>query len=501
VTNHSVVIAGGGPTGLMLAGELALGGVDVVVVERRPNQELSGARALGISSRTIEVLDQRGIADRFLSAGQTAQITGFAVTRLDISDFPTRHNYGLALRQKHIERILAEWIAELEVPIHYAREITGFVQHDDVVEVTLADGESMRAQYLVGCDGGRSLIRKTAGIDFPGWDATTSNILAEVQMTERPPYGVHRSAAGMYAFGREEYEIKGSEIIYKEVGPIGVMVTEPNPNSTTEPTLEDLKKLLIAACGTDYGVHSPTWISRFTDATRQAATYRSGRVLLAGDAAHIHSPIGGQGLSTGVQDAVNLGWKLAQVIKGKSPDSLLHTYHAERHPVGARVLKITMAQVAFHREDDRTLAARDIVGDLLKMEEPRKHIAGMMSGLDIRYDLGDGHPLLGRRMPDLDVVTANGAQRVFNFLHNAQPVLLNFGAPSSIDIAPWSDRVQYVDAKYNGRWELPVLGEVVAPSAVLIRPDGYVAWVGEGTSERLTEALTSWFGTPAKVYL
>jgi 3-(3-hydroxy-phenyl)propionate hydroxylase len=305
----------------------------------------------------------------------------------------------------------------------------------------------------------------------------------------------------MYAFGREEYEIKGSEIIYKEVGPIGVMVTEPNPNSTTEPTLEDLKKLLIAACGTDYGVHSPTWISRFTDATRQAATYRSGRVLLAGDAAHIHSPIGGQGLSTGVQDAVNLGWKLAQVIKGKSPDSLLDTYHAERHPVGARVLKITMAQVAFHREDDRTLAARDIVGDLLKMEEPRKHIAGMMSGLDIRYDLGDGHPLLGRRMPDLDVVTANGAQRVFNFLHNAQPVLLNFGAPSSIDIAPWSDRVQYVDAKYNGRWELPVLGEVVAPSAVLIRPDGYVAWVGEGTSERLTEALTSWFGTPAKVYL
>ena len=213
------------------------------------------------------------------------------------------------------------------------------------------------------------------------------------------------------------------------------MVTEPNANATTEPTLHDLKELLIAACGTDYGVHSPTWISRFTDMTRQAAKYRSGRVLLAGDAAHVHSPIGGLGLGTGVQDAVNLGWKLAQVIKGTSPDSLLDTYHAERHPVGARVLKTTMAQVALHREDDRTLAARDIVGELLRMEEPRKRIAGMMSGLDIRYELGEGHPLLGRRMPDLELVTAGGPRRVFSFLHAAQPVLLNFGAPGAIDIA------------------------------------------------------------------
>jgi 3-(3-hydroxy-phenyl)propionate hydroxylase len=497
MTRHAVVIAGGGPTGLMLAGELALAGVDVAVLERRPNQQLSGARALGNSSRTIEVLDQRGIADRFLAAGRPAQVTGFAVTRLDISDFPTRHNYGLALRQKHIERILADWVTELGVPILYGREITGFVQDDAGVDIALADGQPLRAQYLVGCDGGRSLIRKTAGIDFPGWDPTTSNILAEVEMTETPPYGVHRSAtAGMYAFGREEYEIVNGEIKYKEVGPIGVMVTEPNPNSTSEPTLDDLRKLLIAACGTDYGVHRPTWISRFTDTTRQAATYRSGRVLLAGDAAHVHSPIGGQGLGTGVQDAVNLGWKLAQVIKGTSPDTLLDTYHAERHPVGARVLKVTMAQVALHREDDRTLAVRDIVGDLLKMEEPRKYIAGMMSGLDIRYDLGDGHPLLGRRMPDLDVDTAGGPRRVFSFLHNARPVLLDFGAPLAIEMAPWADRVQYVDAKYDGRWELPVLGAVDAPAAVLVRPDGYVAWVGDETSRGLTEALTTWFGTP-----
>jgi 3-(3-hydroxy-phenyl)propionate hydroxylase len=498
MTNHAVVIAGGGPTGLMLAGELALAGVDVVVVERRPSQELSGARALGISSRTIEVLDQRGIADRFLSAGQIAQVTSFGVTRLDIGDFPTRHNYGLGLAQKHIERILAGWVAELKVPILYGSEIAGFVQHDAGVDVSLADGESLRAQYLVGCDGGRSLVRKTAGIDFPGWDPTTSNILAEVEMTEKPPYGVHRSATGTYAFGREEYEIKDGEIIYKEVGPIRVMVTEPNANATSEPTLDDLKKLLVVACGTDYGAHNPTWISRFTDMTRQAATYRNKRVLLAGDAAHVHSPIGGQGLGIGVQDAVNLGWKLAQVIKGTSPDSLLDTYHAERHPVGARGLKATMAQVALHREDDRTLAMRDIVGDLLKMEEPRKQIAGRMSGLDIRYELGQGHPLLGRRMPDLDVVTANGPRRIFSFLHNARPLLLNLDAPHAVDIGQWSDRAQYVEAKYTGKWELPVLGEVAAPAAVLVRPDGYVAWVGDGTMQGLTGALTTWFGMPTK---
>jgi hypothetical protein len=261
--------------------------------------------------------------------------------------------------------------------------------------------------------------------------------------------------------------------------------------------LHDISEGLIAVYGTDFGVHSPTWISRFTDMTRQAAAYREGRVLLAGDAAHVHSPDGGQGLNIGVQDAVNLGWKLAQVAKGVSPDGLLDTYHAERHPVAARVLRNTMASVALRRPDDRVKALGDVVSELLSYEEPRKRFAAMMSGLDVHYDLGDGHPLLGRRMPDLDLATADRPLRVFTLLHEARAVLLNFGEPGGLDIAPWADRVQLVDAEYGGTWELPALGEVSAPTAVLVRPDGYVAWVGEGTDVGLTDALTTWFGAPA----
>jgi 3-(3-hydroxy-phenyl)propionate hydroxylase len=494
MTEHAVVIAGAGPTGLMLAGELALAGVDIAIVERRPDQALAGSRAGGLSSRTLEVLDQRGIVDRFLAEGQKAQVAGFAVKRLDITDFPTRHNYGLGLRQKHIERILAGWVSELAVPIYRSREVTGFAQDDTGVTIELSDGASLRASYLVGCDGGRSLVRKIAGIEFPGWDAATSSILAEVEMAEEPPLGIHRTALGIHAFGREEYEIRDGKIIFATEGPIGVMVTERNVGATTEPTLGDLSEALVAACGTDYGIHHLTWISRFTDASRQAAAYRKSRVLLAGDAAHVHSPVGGQGLNTGVQDAVNLGWKLAQVVKGISPEGLLDTYHAERHPVAARVLRATMAQVALQRTDDRTEALREIVLELLGMEEPRKRIAAEMSGLGIRYDLGEGHPLLGRRMPDLDLVTSDGLMRVFTLLQNARPLLLNLGAPGSVDITPWSDRVRLVDASYDGPWELPALGLVSAPTAVLIRPDGYVAWVGAGTQDGLQDAMSAWFG-------
>jgi 2-polyprenyl-6-methoxyphenol hydroxylase-like FAD-dependent oxidoreductase len=494
MTEHAVVIAGGGPTGLMLAGELALAGVDVAIVERRTSQDLPGSRAGGLHSRTIEVLDQRGIADRFLSEGQVAQVAAFASTRLDISDFPTRHNYGLGLWQNHIERILAEWVGELAVQIYRGRDVTGIEQDDTGVDVERSDGQSLRARYLVGCDGGRSLVRKAAGIDFPGWDPTTSNLLAEVELAEEPEWGIHHDAVGIHSFGRVEYEIRDGEVVYMDRGPVRVMVTEQHLGPAGEPTLRDLSEALIAVYGTDYGVHSPTWITRFTDMTRQAEAYRDRRVLLAGDAAHVHSPVGGQGLNIGVQDAVNLGWKLAQVVNRTSPESLLDTYHAERHPVAARVLRNTMAQVALRRPDDRIRAVGDVISELLSMDEPRKRFAAMMSGLDIHYDLGEGHPLLGRRMPDLDLVTANGPLRVFTLLHDARPVLLNLGEPGDFDIAPWADRVQLTDAEYVGTWELPALGEVAAPTAVLIRPDGYVAWVGDRTQLGLPDALTTWFG-------
>jgi len=487
VIEHAVVIVGGGPTGLMLAGELALAGVDVAIVERRVSQDLAGKRAGGLHARTIEVLDQRGIAERFLSEGTPAQVAGFAWIRLDISDFPTRYNYGLALWQKHIERILAGWVDELAVPIYRGREATDFAQDDTGVDVTLSDGQTLRTRYLVGCDGGRSMVRKTAGIAFPGWDASTSSLLAEVEITGEPEWGLRQDALGAHAWSKlEDGEFAG------------VMVTEQHARATSEePALRDLSEALIAVYGTDYGVHNPRTISRFTDMARQAATYRERRVLLAGDAAHVHSPIGGQGFNIGLQDAVNLGWKLAQVVKQTAPERLLDTYHTERHPVGARVLRTTMAQVAVLRGlDDRIEALRETLAEIFRMDEPRKRFAAMMSGLDVHYDLGEGHPLLGRRMPDLDLVTADGPLRVFTLLHGARPVLINLGGPGAIDITQWADRVQLIDATYAGTWELPVLGTVAAPTAVLIRPDGHVAWVGDGTQQGLTGALTTWFGPP-----
>jgi 3-(3-hydroxy-phenyl)propionate hydroxylase len=484
MTKHAVVIAGGGPTGLMLAGELALVGIDVAIVERRENQDLPGARAGGLHSRTIELLDQRGIADRFLSQGKVMQVAGFAMIRLDISDFPTRHNYGLALFQEGIERLLAAWVSELSVPIYRGVELTGFVQDDSGVEIELTGGRLLRAEYLVGCDGGRSLVRKTAGIEFPGWDASLSYLIAEASMTGEPVSGICHNERGINALGKLE---DGKRV--------RAVLNEAHVNHADEPTREDLSRALIAVYGSDFGVHDVTWISRFTDAARQAATYRDRRVLLAGDSAHVHAPTGGQGLNIGVQDAVNLGWKLAQVVRGTAPDSLLDTYQAERHPIGARVLKLTLAQTALMRGDDRTRALHENMSELLSMEEPRKRYAAMMSGLDIRYDFGEGHPLLGRRMPDLDLAIESGQRRVYTLLHGARPLLLNLALPT-LDIAPWTDRVQLIDAKYAGVWELPVLGAVLAPSAVLIRPDGHVAWVGAGNDQGLHEALARWFGPP-----
>jgi 3-(3-hydroxy-phenyl)propionate hydroxylase len=483
MTDHAVVIAGGGPTGLMLAGELALVGVDVVIVERRSNQDVDGSRAGGLHSRTIEVLDQRGIAERFLSAGQEHPNLAFSGILLDISDFPTRHNYVLALWQSHFEPILADWVGELGVPILRSCEVVGFVQDDSGVDVELSGDTSLRAEYLVGCDGGRSLIRKAAGIDFTGLDPSTSWMIAEVEMDEEPELGFRRDRVGTHALGRRE-----------DGEPIRIVLTERQVEHTGDPSMGELREALVAVYGTDYGLRGASWISRFTDMTRQAASYRRGRVLLAGDAAHVHPPQGGQGLNTGVQDAVNLGWKLAQVVNKTSPESLLDTYHAERHPVGARVLHNTMAAVALSSPDDRHQALRDTMTELLSMDEPRRHIAAMLAGLDIHYDLGEGHPLLGRRMPDLDLHTADGPTRVFTLLRDARPMLLNLGEPRGFDISPWANRVRLVDAKHAGVWELPVLGEVAAPPAVLIRPDGHVAWAGDLTDPALPQALATWFG-------
>jgi 2-polyprenyl-6-methoxyphenol hydroxylase-like FAD-dependent oxidoreductase len=485
MTGHAVVIAGAGPTGMMLAAELTLAGIDVAIVERRATPDLAGSRGGGLHARTIEVLDQRGIADRFLSQGQVAQVAGFSLIRLDISDFPTRHPYGLALWQNQFERILAGWVAELGVPVYRGQEVTGFAQDGTGVSIDVSGGQPLRAAYLVGCDGGRSLIRKGAGIAFPGWDPSVSSLVAEVELSGEPEPGIRRDDKGTSGIGWLEDGKRAR-----------VVVREQHLGQAGDVTLRDLSQAMTAVWGTDYGAHSPVWISRFTDMTRQAASYRDRRVLLAGDAAHVHAPIGGQGLNIGLQDAVNLGWKLAQVVRTTAPATLLDTYQAERHPVAARVLRTTMAQTALARSDDRLDALRDTVAELLSMQEPRRRLAGMMSGLDIRYDLGDGHPLTGRRMPDLDLVTDDGPRRVFTLLHQARPVLLNLGEPGRFDLAPWADRVQLTDAKQAGRWELPVLGEVPAPAAVLIRPDGYVAWAGDLTDPGLPRALTAWFGPP-----
>jgi 3-(3-hydroxy-phenyl)propionate hydroxylase len=402
---------------------------------------------------------------------------------LDISDFPTRHNYVLALGQSHIERILAGWVEELGVPIYRGCEVTGFSQDDAGVEVEVSDGNSLRAEYLVGCDGGRSLIRKAAGIEFSGWDPTTSWLIAEAEWSEEPEWGFRHDAIGTHALGRVE-----------DPSRVRMVLTERHVGCANEPTLHDVREALIGIYGSDFGIHHPSWISRFTDMARQAVAYRDRRVLLAGDAAHVHAPVGGQGLNIGVQDAVNLGWKLAQVVKQASPESLLDTYHAERHPVAARVLRNTMARAAMQRPDEHTKALGEYISELFSMDEPRRRVAAEVSGLDVHYDLGEGHQLLGRRMPDLDLATAEGRIRVFGLLHDARPVLLNFSKRGSVEIAAWASRVQLIDATYKGIWELPAIGAVTAPSAVLIRPDGYVAWVGDQTQRGLAEALNTWFG-------
>ena len=469
----------------MLAAELSLARIGVVILERRSSGDMVGTRARGVHARTMEIFDQRGIADRFLAEGQTVQRMSFADVALDIAGLPTRHPYTLGLSQTLLERILRGWVAELQVPIRYGVEVIAFDQDDGGVNARLVDDSDLRAKFLVGADGGRSVIRKAAGIDFPGAAATRSYLIGEGEVTEQPPTGMRRDEIGIH----------GVNFLYLE-RQVGFLVTEREVGPAGEPTAPDLSMALRAVYGTDFGI-SPRWISRFTDAARQAADYRRGRILIAGDAAHIHPPTGGQGIGLGLQDAVNLGWKLAQVVRGVSSATLLDSYHGERHPATARVIQNVLTQALLQRSDTRTAAVRATFAEVLGSAAPRAQMAGLLTGLDVDYGSGDGHPVLGHRMPDLDLITSQGPRRVFELLHRAQPLLIDFGEPGGhLDIARWADRVQRIDAEPAHGWILPVIGAVPDPAAVLIRPDGYVAWVGDGTRSGLEEALTAWFGAP-----
>lgn len=441
----------------------------------------------------------RGVGERFVALGRPMQVGTFGGVPLDISDFPTPRPYGLALGQERIERVLADWVDELGVRVYRGGRVAGFEQDPAGMDVDVdldldldtASRRTLRARYLVGCDGGRSVVRKTAGIDFVGWDPSVSYLIAEGETRDEPPYGMRRDDRGVHGIGK------------LEDGRVRLVSVERDLRHGSRPSLDELREVLLAVYGTDFGLHSVSWLSRFTDTARQAVSYRNGRVLLAGDSAHVHSPVGGQGLNLGVQDAFNLGWKLAQVVAGHSHERLLDSYTAERRPIGARVLEDTLAQTALARGDARTEALRKTLAELLSMAEPRRAYAARMSGLDIRYDLGAArrsegelHPLLGRRAPDLELRTREGTTGLFRLLHRAKHLLVVLGAEVTLDLGRWSDRLVRVDARVHraSSWDLPGLGGVRPVEALLVRPDGHVAWVGEGTCEGLEGALCTWAG-------
>lgn len=490
-----VVIAGAGPTGLMLACELRLAGVDVTVVDKLT--ERSGeSRAGGIHSRTLEVLDQRGILDRFLAEGQLQPVGHFSGLYIDFDETESRHPYPLMILQSAIERLLEERAAELGVRVRRSCEVIGAGQDQDGVTVQLRTAEpapaTLRARYLVGCDGGRSTIRKLAGIDFPGTEATMTALIGDVELPDLPEdyVWVRRTPLGDYS--AIAFEPGWHRVITSEYD----RVPDHEP-----PTFEQLRESLTRVAGTDFGMHSPRWVSRFSDAARQADHYRQGRILLAGDAAHIHFPAGGQGLNMGIQDAVNLGWKLAAAVHGHAPRALLDTYHAERHPVAARVLHNTRAQSALVRPGPQTDALRDVFSSLMVFDEVNQYLRHLLNALDIRYPTDSDHPLAGRRVPDADLTTSDDASRVHELLHTGRPLLLDLHGNTDLAAVAkkWADRVDLAEARaQDPHWTVPAIGAVPAPAALLIRPDGHVVWAADDTPDTATlrTALTTWFGPP-----
>jgi 3-(3-hydroxy-phenyl)propionate hydroxylase len=474
-----VIVVGGGPTGLMLACELRLARVRVVVLDRLPGRT-GESRAGGLHPRSMELLDQRGLVDRFIAAGRPLQVGHFSALRLDFEALETRYPYVFNLLQVHVERLLEARAAELGVQVRWSSGVVDVRQDEAGVEVVLFDGRRLRASHVVGCDGGRSTVRKLAGIDFPGTPATMTALLGDVVLAD-PPSGP------IFQPRREHGDFS---VLQFEPGWHRVMTCQYDrvADRDSPATFEGLREALLRIAGTDFGMHGPRWLSRFSDAARQAERYRHGRVLLAGDAAHIHFPSGGQGMNVGIQDAVNLGWKLGAVIRGEAPDSLLDTYHAERHPVGARLLKNTRAQTALARPGPHTEALREQLAGLIALGEVNRALAGMISGLDVRYALGDEHPLLGMRVPDLALDTSAGASRLFELMHAARPLLLDLtGEAGLAAIAEdWADRIDVVTARCrDAAWSVP---------ALLIRPDGHVAWVAAAGAPALRAALTTWCG-------